>query len=248
MVALLCALALPASAPASSLYDSLIQKVAMEERVDVNLLRAVVATESAFDANAMSPKGAMGLMQLMPGTARLMGVNRPFHPEDNLRGGARYLRTLIDRFDRVDYALAGYNAGPENIAKYNGIPPFQETIDYVDKVRERYTRQINGGDADPGRWRSATADKPMVSTADYARAVRRPPPVAKKIFVYRDAKGTLVLTDVQPKRRLASVDATVVISSGDNPRNPPPRVAASKATIRITPPIRTIGSQKGGQG
>ncbi|MBF0611515.1 MAG: lytic transglycosylase domain-containing protein [Magnetococcales bacterium] len=218
---------------ASSLYDDMIQRVALEERVDVNLLRAVVATESAFDPSAQSPKGAMGLMQLMPGTAKLMGVERPYNPEDNLRGGARYLRGLIDRFDRVDYALAGYNAGPENIVKYNGIPPFQETMDYVAKVRDNYSRQINGGGP---TWRKATASNPVVDITRPAQPGKAPH-IPKKIFVYRDARGTLVLTDIQPKQRANSVPAKVYI-------NPASSRTTTPASIRISPPVRTLQGDK----
>jgi len=122
-------------------YDDLIEQVARAEGLDAELLRAVVEAESNYDAEAVSRKGAIGLMQLMPETARGMGVADPFHPAENLEAGARYLRRLLDRYQgRLPLALAAYNAGENAVDRYKGIPPFPETRGYVRKVLKAYGR------------------------------------------------------------------------------------------------------------
>jgi len=122
-------------------YDKLIARVARAEGLDAALLRAVVEMESNYDPTAVSKKGAVGLMQLMPETARGMGVIDPFHPEQNLEAGARHLRRLIDKYEgKLALALSAYNAGEEAVERYKGIPPFPETRDYVRKVLEAYDR------------------------------------------------------------------------------------------------------------
>ncbi|RPJ69581.1 MAG: lytic transglycosylase domain-containing protein [Acidobacteria bacterium] len=120
-------------------YDELIVKYAGEQGIRTNLVRAVVQVESGYNPRAISPKGAMGLMQLMPKTAARLGVRRPFDPEENIRGGVLYLRQLLDRFDNnEELALAAYNAGPLAVDRYgNRVPPYRETRDYVKKVRSR---------------------------------------------------------------------------------------------------------------
>jgi soluble lytic murein transglycosylase len=126
--------------PQSRIYDPLIGDAAKNEGIPPALVKAVIAAESAFDSDAVSHKGAQGLMQLMPDTAEEMGVDDPFEPAENLRGGASYLRLLIDRYGDLGRALAAYNAGPSAVDRYNGIPPFQETQDYVDRVLTYYRR------------------------------------------------------------------------------------------------------------
>jgi soluble lytic murein transglycosylase-like protein len=124
----------------SAHYDHLIQNTANSFDVDPALVKAIVAAESNFEPRAVSVVGAQGLMQLMPSTAREMGVRRPFAPSENIRGGVRYLRLLLDRFEELDLALAAYNAGPEAVTRHGGIPPYPETEAYVTKVLSHYRR------------------------------------------------------------------------------------------------------------
>ena len=119
--------------------DLLINKYAMAYGVDPALVRAVMRNESDFNPMAVSPKGAQGLMQLMPGTAALMGVQNPFDPEQNIAGGVGYLRHCLDRFGHnVPLAVAAYNAGPDAVARYCAIPPYLETQLFVNNVMGTY--------------------------------------------------------------------------------------------------------------
>lgn len=116
-------------------YAAKIQEIAQEHGVSPGLIAAVVRTESGFDSTAVSPKGAGGLMQLMPGTAAALGVVNRFNPRENIRGGVRHLRYLLDRYQgRVALALAAYNAGEGVVDTYRGIPPYPETQQYVRRV------------------------------------------------------------------------------------------------------------------
>jgi soluble lytic murein transglycosylase-like protein len=119
-------------------YDLLIHATALEHDVPPALVKAVIAAESAFDPLAVSHKGAQGLMQLMPRTAETLGVENAFEPSQNVRGGATYLREMLDRFGDVTRAVAAYNAGPEAVERYGGIPPYRETRDYVARVLTYY--------------------------------------------------------------------------------------------------------------
>jgi soluble lytic murein transglycosylase-like protein len=120
-------------------YDELILQHARAQGIRPDLVRAVIQVESGYNPGARSPKGAMGLMQLMPGTAAALGVSRPYDPEQNIRGGVAYLRQLLTRYqDNEELALAAYNAGPEAVGRYgNRVPPYRETRDYVQKVKNR---------------------------------------------------------------------------------------------------------------
>jgi soluble lytic murein transglycosylase-like protein len=119
----------------SELYDETIARHASTTGLSPDLVRAVIQVESAYDRFAVSPKGAMGLMQLMPATATEFGVRDPFHPDQNIGAGVKYLKQLLNRYDnKIELALAAYNAGPGNVEKYHDVPPFAETQSYVRRV------------------------------------------------------------------------------------------------------------------
>ena len=125
----------PPLTPRSMQYDELIRQHAGQHGLSPDLVRAVIQAESNFNRFAISPKGAMGLMQLMPATARELGVGDPFHPDENIRGGVSYLASLLARYDHnVELALAAYNAGPGSVERYGRVPPYRETRDYVRKI------------------------------------------------------------------------------------------------------------------
>lgn len=130
--------AIRAATPDASL-SNLVDRVARVHRVEPELLHAVIAAESGYASRAVSSRGAQGLMQLMPATARDYGVTDPFDPLQNLDAGARHLRRLLDRFGQdTSLALAAYNAGPEAVARHRGrIPPYAETMAYVPRVLNR---------------------------------------------------------------------------------------------------------------
>jgi soluble lytic murein transglycosylase-like protein len=116
-------------------FDSMIEQNAAVHGVSPHLVRAVIQQESGFNPRAVSHKGAMGLMQLMPATATELGVNDPYDPSENIRAGVAYLKGLLVRFkDDVKLALAAYNAGPTAVLKYKDVPPYRETRDYVSRI------------------------------------------------------------------------------------------------------------------
>jgi soluble lytic murein transglycosylase-like protein len=131
---LLRAASAPRGAPDNTRFDAAIARAAGLANLDPALVKAVVAAESGFNPNAVSPAGARGLMQLMPDTAAALGVADPFDAEANLIGGARYLRQQLDRFGSLPLALAAYNAGPGTIARYGDVPPIAETHGYVGRI------------------------------------------------------------------------------------------------------------------
>jgi soluble lytic murein transglycosylase-like protein len=131
--------------PASyaTVHDGMIERAARRQRIDPLLLHAVIKTESAYRVNAVSSAGARGLMQLMPATARMLGVSSSMHPESNVDGGARLLRRLYGRYGDFQLTLAAYNAGEGAVARYgNKIPPFPETQAYVRTVLSTYERLL----------------------------------------------------------------------------------------------------------
>jgi soluble lytic murein transglycosylase-like protein len=116
-------------------YDALIEQHSAAQGVNPHLVRAVIQQESAFNPRALSHKGAMGLMQLMPGTASELGVTDPYNPAENIRAGVAYLKGLLVKFaHNIELALAAYNAGPTAVKKYGTIPPYRETRNYVMKI------------------------------------------------------------------------------------------------------------------
>ncbi|MFS2214991.1 lytic transglycosylase domain-containing protein [Telluria sp. Tellsp104] len=132
-------------------FDDIIDSAASAFSIDGALLHAVISVESNYAATARSPKGALGLMQLMPDTAKAFGVTDPFDPAQNINGGARYLKYLLDKYgDRLDIALSAYNAGERALARHGGkVPPFGETLRYLDLVRARYATLRREGSSVP---------------------------------------------------------------------------------------------------
>jgi len=123
-----------------SRYDALIEAEAKRANVDAALVSAVIRAESNYEPRSVSRKGARGLMQLMPATARRFGVSRPFDPRANVRGGAKYLRELADRYDgNPELVLAAYNAGENAVETHGGVPPYRETVRYVQKILSWWT-------------------------------------------------------------------------------------------------------------
>lgn len=155
----------------------LIDREARRQGLDPRLVRSVVQAESAWDPAAVSTKGAMGLMQLMPTTARALAVNRPFQPGENVRGGTVYLKRLLDRFGDVRLALAAYNAGPEAVKRYGGVPPYPETVRYVRRVLALWQ-----GDAAP--------------KVEPAAGVRRQPRAPARPVVWRSNGERAHLTNI----------------------------------------------------
>jgi soluble lytic murein transglycosylase-like protein len=135
------AASLEGSPPAPDL-NQLVNAASAAYHLDPDLVNSVILAESGFNAQAVSPKGAQGLMQLMPGTAWRLGVTNPFNPQANVEGGTRYLRQLLERynFDLLK-ALAAYNAGPQRVEQYRGVPPYRETRAYITRVVNDYNRK-----------------------------------------------------------------------------------------------------------
>ena len=140
-------------------YTADIHEISREHGVSAGLIEAVVRTESGFDPTAVSPKGAGGLMQLMPGTAAVLGVVDRFNPRENIRGGVRHLRYLLDRYQgSVAMALAAYNAGEGAVDNYRGIPPYPETQQYVRRVLREAGLSETAGGAPQTIYRSRASD------------------------------------------------------------------------------------------
>jgi soluble lytic murein transglycosylase-like protein len=116
-------------------FQEAVEQIAYEHALPVQLMHSVIQVESNYNPHAVSPKGAMGLMQLIPATARRFGVNDPFNPIENMQGGARYLRYLLDLYGEYPLALAAYNAGEGAVARYGGVPPYPETRNYLVLVK-----------------------------------------------------------------------------------------------------------------
>lgn len=174
--------------PDSSIQIS-IDRHSADQSLDPKLVRAVIQVESGYNHKARSHKGAMGLMQLMPATASQLRVSDPYDPDENVRGGTQYLRQMIDRFSgRLDLAVAAYNAGPGAVERYNGIPPYRETRDYVKRVLALYT---GGGGGEPVLSSFGTSS----GTGSISLSGRR------KTRIIRNSQNRIVVTTALDTRR-----------------------------------------------
>lgn len=164
----------PNDTPSS--FDGLIRKYASQFRVDPMLIHSIIAAESNFNPRAVSIKGARGLMQLMPDTADRLGVKDSFDPEQNIRGGVQYFRSLLDMFDNdLELSLAAYNAGENLVRRLGKIPSYQETIDYVSAVTGKYKQKLKD-----------SAEREALNLT--------------RTFRYTDSAGVLHLTNIPPNR------------------------------------------------
>lgn len=170
--------------------------------LDPDLVNSVIHAESGFKPHAVSPKGARGLMQLMPSTASALGVNDAFDPQANVGGGSRYLRELLERynFDLVK-ALAAYNAGPERVEQYNGVPPFHETRAYVARIVHEYNRKkiaqekaAAAAQKDQKKAATTAHSKPVATTAS-ARSTRTSSPLSKSALSKKSAQQLAANSD-----------------------------------------------------
>ncbi len=184
---------------------SLIDYYAQDRGLSPRLVQAVIQVESAYDSQARSRKGAMGLMQLMPDTAKLLKVSDPYDSAENIRGGTLYLRRQLDRFSGdLTLALAAYNAGPTAVADYGGIPPYPETRSYVTKVLSLYrgagatTEEYRYSGAAPEALREHARDQARQRT-EVAREEARRRSRGQKVYMSRGENNRIVFTTAPPK-------------------------------------------------
>lgn len=163
---------LPSYSRNKNAFDHIIQQAAQQHGVSEGLIKAVMHTESGFNVNARSPVGAQGLMQLMPATARRFNVSNAYDPQENIMAGAKYLAWLLKRFNgNTSLALAGYNAGEGNVAKYGGVPPFRETQDYIRRVTSRYSNLYASGISASANNNAITANNPSNTQSQNAQVI-----------------------------------------------------------------------------
>ena len=166
----------PAKPPAPPLNE-VVNIASATYHLDPDLVNSVIHAESGFNARAVSPKGARGLMQLMPGTASQLGVNDSFDPQANVTGGSRYLRELLERYDfDLVKALAAYNAGPDRVEQYRGVPPFRETRAYVARIVHEYNIKKTAQEKAAKQKAASTRapSKAPGSTSNRARGTAKP--------------------------------------------------------------------------
>jgi transglycosylase-like protein with SLT domain len=174
--------------PSAPLVET-VDRIARQNQLSPRLVHSVIQAESNYDPNAVSPKGAQGLMQLIPSTARRFGVSNVFDPADNIQGGARYLKYLLGLYKGDErLALAAYNAGEGAVSRYGGVPPFPETQDYVAKVRQR----AGAGAAETGAMPSAVKADDASAKENATEAV--PAVVYNRIREVMDANGKIHYT------------------------------------------------------
>ncbi len=206
-------------------YDDHINKTAKWYGIDPYLVKAVIKVESNFNGNAVSPKGAIGVMQLMPGTARDQGVYNPFDPSDNIKGGVRYLKKLIEMFNGdLRLALAGYNAGENAVIKYGyTIPPYSETVNYVDKVLVHYNYMKNRLFEEPDKEVANTnkeSEAKKGTLANQTSVQLRENKLDDKITIKKETLPTDKILIVETKKTevLIKTDSTVVPAVDSNRR------------------------------
>ncbi len=172
----------------------IIERHARRVGLEARLVQAVVQAESGYNVQARSSKGAMGLMQLMPATARELRVRDPYDPEQNVRGGTTYLRRMLDHFDgSLVLALAAYNAGPGAVERHGGVPPYRETQNYVRKVYGLYR-----GDLPSMALASTRTPRRPAASSGAAPTSANSPARGKKVYVTRDANNRIVFTTKAP--------------------------------------------------
>ena len=186
------------SGPEASINE-LVEESARNHGVDPLLVHSVIKTESNYNPNAVSSKGAQGLMQLMPATARDLGVKNPMNPRENIEGGVKFLKYLQTQFNDPALALAAYNAGEGAVRRYNWIPPYPETQDYVVKVARNYRQAKAAADARQPAPRPAKSKPVATAAAAVAPAKTEAPAEAPPtpLQYYYDAQGRLTLRTVK---------------------------------------------------
>ncbi len=183
--------------------DRIFRTASGKYNVPENLLKAVAKAESGFNRTAESKCGAQGIMQLMPSTAKSLGVTDPFNAEQNIMGGAKYLSQMLERFDgNTELALAAYNAGPGNVSKYGGIPPFEETQNYVKKVMGYCGENITAGKAGMSE-RDAAGFSGTISSIEAWRLLQDIKlDIAAEPFTSEDIANELILNMYRNQLRL----------------------------------------------
>ncbi len=180
------------TSPGKGNFQTIAEEKARQHNVDPKLVKAVIKAESNWNAYAVSPRGARGLMQLMPSTAYDMGVGNPFDPHENIDGGVRYLKYLLEKFNgNLTLALAAYNAGPGAVERHNAIPSIPETVAYVKRVINHYT----------GGWSQSMGALDTGKTEKSPTTIVRPVTIIKKVTL---EDGTILFTNAYPAGSFAA--------------------------------------------